>query len=332
MGKIRVAINGFGRIGRSILRAGLDERKIDFVAINDLTDPAMLAHLLKYDSVYGKLDANIRVYNDYLIIGNRKIRVLAEKDPSKLSWKNLKIDIVIESTGFFTDRENASKHLKAGAKKVIISAPSRNPDITVVMGVNDDKYDRKKHFIISNASCTTNCLAPIVKVLNDYFGVKRGFMTTVHAYTSTQRLIDAPHKDQRRARAASVNIIPTTTGATKAVIETIPELKGKLDGIALRVPVVDGSIVDFVAEVNKIVTKDSVNRLFKQVSEREFKGLIEYSEEPLVSTDIIGNPHLCIFDALSTRVINNTLVKVMGWYDNEFGYSKGVIKLIKTIK
>lgn len=328
---VRVAINGFGRIGRQILQAGINDSEIQWVAINDLTDTKTLAHLLKYDSVHGKSPYPVEYDDKNLIVNKKVIKVLAEKDPTKLPWKELKIDIVVESTGLFTDREGASLHLKAGAKKVLISAPAKDPDITIVKGVNEQEYDKKKHNIISNASCTTNGLAPMIKVLNDNFGVKRGFMVTAHAYTADQRLVDAPHKDLRRARSAAVSIIPTTTGAAKTVGEVIPSLKGKLDGIAWRVPVPDGSIVQFVAEVEKATDIQKVNWLFKQVAEFHLKGIIEYSEEPLVSRDIIHNPNSCIFDALSTNVIDGTLISVSGWYDNEWGYSCRMVDVIKLL-
>ena len=328
---VRVAINGFGRIGRQILQAGINDPAIEWVAINDLTDTKTLAYLLKYDSVHGKSPYPVEYDDKNLIVNKKVIKVLAEKDPAKLPWKDLKIDVVVESTGLFTDREGASLHLKAGAKKVLISAPAKNPDITIVKGVNENEYDKKKHNIISNASCTTNGLAPMIKVLNDNFTVKRGFMVTAHAYTADQRLVDAPHKDLRRARSAAVSIIPTTTGAAKAVAEVIPSLKGKLDGIAWRVPVPDGSIVQFVAEVEKATDIQKVNWLFKQVAEFHLKGIIEYSEEPLVSRDIIHNSNSCIFDAPSTNVIDGTLVAVSAWYDNEWGYSCRMVDVLKLL-
>ena len=328
---VRVAINGFGRIGRQILQAGINDSEIEWVAINDLTDTKTLAYLLKYDSVHGKSPYPVEYDDKNLIVNKKVIKVFAEKDPTKLPWKDLKIDVVVESTGLFTDREGAMLHLKAGAKKVLISAPAKDPDITIVKGVNENEYDKKKHNIISNASCTTNGLAPMIKVLNDNLGVKRGFMVTAHAYTADQRLVDAPHKDLRRARSAAVSIIPTTTGAAKAVAEVIPSLKGKLDGIAWRVPVPDGSIVQFVAEVEKATDIQKVNWLFKQVAQYHLKGIIEYSEEPLVSRDIIHNPNSCIFDAPSTNVIDGTLVAVSAWYDNEWGYSCRMVDVIKLL-
>jgi len=324
------AINGFGRIGRQVFQIAL-KQKLNIVAINDLTDTKTLAHLLKYDSVYGRFSGKIGYDKDHLIINNKKIKVYAEKDPAKLPWKKLNIDVVAECTGAFTDREGASKHLKAGAKKVLISAPAKKPDITVVLGVNFDRYDRKKHKIISNASCTTNCIAPIVKVLNDAFGIESGFMTTVHAYTASQKLVDAPHKkDIRRGRAAAVNIVPTTTGATKAVGETIPELNKKLDGMAIRVPVACGSICQFSAVLKKKITTEQVNSAFKKAAQK-IKGILEYSEEPLVSTDIIQNPHSCIFDSLSTQAVGKHQVNVCGWYDNEWGYSARMVDVMKKL-
>lgn len=327
----RVSINGFGRIGRQVLQAGINDAAIEWIAINDLTDTKTLAHLLKYDSVYGIFPGTIEYTQDKLIVNGKQILVLAEKEPDKLPWKKLNVDIVVESTGFFTDKEGAMKHIKAGAKKVIISAPAKNPDITIVKGVNENTYDKKKHNIISNASCTTNCLAPIAKVLNDNFGIKRGFMLTAHAYTADQRLVDAPHKDLRRARHAAVSIIPTTTGAAKTVAEVIPELKGKLDGAAWRIPVPAGSIVNFVAELNKETTIEKINWLFNEVSKYHLKEVLQYTDEPIVGRDIVKNSHSCIFDALSTNVIEKTLVSVSGWYDNEWGYACRVIDLLKML-
>jgi len=328
---IKVAINGFGRIGRQVLQAGINDPEIEWVAINDLTDTKTLAHLLKYDSVHGISKYSVKSTDGGIIIAGKFIKVFAEKDPEKLPWKDLNIDVVVESTGFFTDREGALKHLKAGAKKVLISAPAKGVDITLVKGVNEHLYNKDKHHIISNASCTTNCLAPLVKVLNDNFGVVHGFMTTVHAYTADQRLVDAPHKDLRRARSAAVSTVPTTTGAAKTVAEVIPELRGKLDGLALRVPVPDGSITDFVCELNKDVTIEEINTLFKNVSEYHLKGIIQYSEEPLVSVDIIHNPHSAIFDSELTMVMDKRFVKVVAWYDNEWGYSNRMIDIIKIL-
>ncbi|UCD04371.1 MAG: type I glyceraldehyde-3-phosphate dehydrogenase [Candidatus Woesearchaeota archaeon] len=335
MAKIRVAINGFGRIGRVVLKAGLNDPNIEFVAINDLTDKKTLAHLFKYDSAQGNFEGTIEFTDLSLIINGKEIKVFSEREPEKLPWKDLNIDVVVESTGFFRTKSLASKHVMAGAKKVVISAPAKKEEgsgkdvKTLVKGVNEDEYDNET--IVSNASCTTNCLAPMVKVLHDNFKIKKGFMTTVHAYTSTQRLVDAPHKDLRRARSAAINIIPTTTGAATAVTEVIPELKGKLDGMAIRVPVPTGSITDFVCEVEKETNIEEINYLFKCVANNELKGVLEYSEEPLVSTDIIGNTHSCIFDAALTKVIDGKFIKVLGWYDNEYGYSCRMIDMIKII-
>lgn len=328
---VKVAINGFGRIGRMVLKAGLSRSTdIEFVAVNDLTDTETLAYLFKYDSVHGKLDAKIDFTKNSIIINDKELKVFSEKDPENLPWKELGIDIVVESTGFFRKKEDAMKHVKAGAKKVLISAPGKGSDFNIVVGVNEHLYNKEKHVIIDNASCTTNCLAPMAKVLNDNFGIENGFMTTVHAYTADQRLIDAPHKDLRRARSAAINIVPTTTGAAGAVGKVIPELDGKLDGMAIRVPVPDGSITDFVAMLHKKTSVEEINNLFKQVSENHLKGILEYSEEPLVSTDIIGNTHSCIFDATSTKV-NGRLVKIVGWYDNEWGYSHRIIDVLNLL-
>ena len=327
---VRVAINGFGRIGRQVLEAGLDSG-IEWVAINDLTDTKTLAHLLKYDSVYGVATYPISYDEKHIIIKGKKIPVFAEKDPSKLPWKKLKVDVVVESTGFFTDRAGASQHLKAGAKKVLISAPAKEPDITVVKGVNEHGYDKKKHKIISNASCTTNCIAPMIKVLHDNYKVKRGFMITAHAYTADQRLVDAPHKDLRRARAAAVNIAPTSTGAARAVGEVIAELKGKLDGIALRVPVPCGSIATFIGEVEKPASIEKINWLFSEVSKYHLKGILQYTDEPIVTRDILKNPHSCIFDSQLTNVIKDNMVMISGWYDNEWGYSCRMVDMLKLL-
>ncbi len=318
---VKVAINGFGRIGRNFFRASVGYEDIDIVAINDLTDSFTLAHLLKYDSVHGKFDGEVSATEDGIVVNGKEIKVTAVKDPAQLPWKDLEIDIVIEATGVFRDREGAGKHLQAGAKKVIITAPAKNPDITVVLGVNEERYNPSEHFIISNASCTTNCLAPIAKVLNDEFGIEKGYMVTVHAYTNDQRILDLPHKDLRRARAAAVNIIPTTTGAAKAVGEVLPELKGKLDGTARRVPVADGSLVDLTVVLNKSVTAEEINEKMKEYAQGKMKGILEYCEDPIVSQDIVGNPHSSIFDALSTHVVEGNLAHVSSWYDNEWGYS-----------
>ena len=326
---IRVAINGFGRIGRMVFRAGQD-KEIEFVAINDLTDTKTLAHLLKYDSAHGKLGKEVTSDEHNLYINGKQLKVLSEKDPSNLPWKELNIDVVIESTGFFLTKEKANLHIKAGAKKVILSAPAKDKDIlTIVKGVNE--HDYKGEEIVSNASCTTNCLAPLVKVLDDNFGVEKGMMTTVHAYTADQRLVDGPHSDLRRARSAAQNIVPTTTGAAKAVSQVMPHLSGKLDGIALRVPVVDGSITDFTCTLKKDVTVQQVNELFKNVASHHLKDVIEYTEDPIVSSDIVGNPHSSIFDSQCTNVIDGRLVKVVSWYDNEWGYSNRLIDLVKLV-
>ncbi|MBS3942066.1 MAG: type I glyceraldehyde-3-phosphate dehydrogenase [Actinobacteria bacterium] len=318
---LRVAINGFGRIGRNFLRAakqqGLD---LDLVAVNDLTDTATLALLLKYDSVHGRYDGTVETDGDDLVVDGDRIKVLAERDPANLPWRDLGVDVVVESTGFFTKREDAAKHLAAGAKKVIISAPAKNEDVTIVLGANQDDYDPAKHDVISMASCTTNSVVPMAKVLDDEFGIVQGLMTTVHAYTGDQRLHDAPHSDPRRARAAALSIVPTTTGAAKAASLALPQLEGKLDGLALRVPIPSGSITDMVFVLSREVTADEINAAMKTAAEGPLKGILQYSEEPLVSIDIVGNPHSCIFDAPST-LANGTLVKVMGWYDNEMGYS-----------
>jgi glyceraldehyde 3-phosphate dehydrogenase len=328
---IRVAINGFGRIGRQVFQAGHNDPKIEWVAFNDLTDTRTLAHLLKYDSVHGKFQGKVSHKQKALIVDGKEIKVFAERDPENLPWKDLKVDVVIESTGFFRDRKGATKHLIAGAKKVLISAPAKDPDITVVKGVNEHDYNKKEHNIISNASCTTNSLAPIVKVLEDNFGLKHGFMTTTHSYTADQKLVDAPHNDLRRARSAAVSIIPTTTGAARAVTEVIPSLKGKLDGISLRVPTPDGSITDFVCELKKATDVESVNELFKDVSKHHLKGILEYTDEPLVSRDIIHNPHSTIFDSGLTHVIDGTFLKIVAWYDNEWGYSNRLIDIVKQL-
>jgi glyceraldehyde 3-phosphate dehydrogenase len=328
---IRVAINGFGRIGRQVLQAGINNPDIEWVAINDLTDPHTLAHLFKYDSVFGKFEGTIEHEEDGIIVNGKKIQVFAERDPTKLPWGDLNIDIVVESTGLFRTHDKASQHLTAGAKKVLVSAPCTGPDFTLVKGVNEHLYDKEKHNIVSNASCTTNCLAPMVKVLNDNYGVEHGMMVTAHGYTGDQKLVDAPHRDLRRARAAAVNIIPTSTGAAKAVTEVIPELQGKLTGLAWRVPVPDGSLVMFTCNVKKETSVADINELFKNVSFHHLKGVLEYSEEPLVSRDIIKNPHSCIVDAASTTVIDGKFVSVSGWYDNEWGYSSRMVEVIKIM-
>jgi len=325
---VRIAVNGLGRIGRSFLKIALD-KKLDIVAVNDLGDINSLVYLIKYDSVYGNYENKVEAGKDFIKINNKKIKVFSEKDPENLPWKELDVDIVIESTGVFTDREGANKHLKAGAKKVIISAPGKNPDITVVLGVNENQL-RKEHKIISMGSCTTNCLAPIVKVLNDGFGIEKGYMTTVHAYTNDQAILDAPHKKLRRGRAGAMNLIPTTSGATTSVTEVIPKLKGKLDGLAIRAPVACGSITDFVAILKKSVTREQVNEALKKASQQKLKGILYYSEDELVSSDIIRNPNSSIVDSILTQA-NGNLVKVLSWYDNEYGYSCRLVDLVKLL-
>lgn len=328
---VKVGINGFGRIGRVVFRAALNNPNVEIVAVNDLTDANMLAHLLKYDSVHGTLNEEVTVDGEYLIVGGHKVKVIAERDPAKLGWGDLGVDVVVESTGRFTKREDAAKHLEAGAKKVIISAPASNEDITIVMGVNHDKYDPANHHVISNASCTTNCLAPFAKVLNDKFGIRRGMMTTIHSYTNDQQILDLPHKDYRRARAAAESMIPTTTGAAKAVSLVLPELKGKLNGGAVRVPTPNVSLVDLVAELEKEVTADEVNAALKEAAEGPLKGILSYSELPLVSRDYNGDPSSSTIDALSTMVLEGNMVKVISWYDNETGYSNRVVDLVDFI-
>lgn len=327
----KIAINGFGRIGRNVFRIALERKDIEIVAINDLTDTKTLAHLLKYDSVHGVLNKDVKFNQDSMIIDNKEIKVFKEKDPSNLPWGNLEIDIVIESTGIFTKREDTMKHIEAGAKKVIISAPAKDEDITVVLGVNEDQYIPSKHNIISNASCTTNCLAPVAKVLQDNFGIVRGMMTTIHSYTNDQNILDLPHKDLRRARAAGESIIPTTTGAAKAVSLVLPELKGKLNGMAMRVPTPNVSVVDLVVELDKDTTIEEVNKVLKEASEGKLKGVLGYNEDPLVSIDYNGNPLSSIVDGLSTMIMDNNLLKVVAWYDNEAGYSNRVVDLIEYI-
>ncbi len=328
---VKVAINGFGRIGRLAFKAMHHDDAVEVVAINDLTDAKTLAHLLKYDSVHGRFPEAVHADGDHLVVGDRRIRIYAERNPADLPWKELGVDIVLESTGVFRTREKMSLHLQAGAKKVLLSAPAKDElDNTVVMGVNDDTL-KADHVLVSNASCTTNCLAPVAKVLHDTFGIRRGWMTTIHAYTNDQRLLDLPHSDLRRARAAAQNIVPTTTGAAKAVGLVIPELKGKLDGIAVRVPVADGSLVDLVVELDKSVSPDDVNNAMKEAAEGKLKGILEYCEDPVVSSDIVGNPHSSIFDALSTKIIDGNFVKVISWYDNEWGYSNRIVDLLKKM-
>ncbi|MCL6571710.1 MAG: type I glyceraldehyde-3-phosphate dehydrogenase [Bacillus sp. (in: Bacteria)] len=325
---VKVGINGFGRIGRNVFRAALTNSNVEIIAINDLTDANMLAHLLKYDTVHGTLQEEVTVDGDYLIVGGRKVKVLAERDPAKLGWGALGVEVVVESTGRFIKREDAAKHLEAGAKKVIISAPANNEDLTIVMGVNEEKYDPANHHVLSNASCTTNCLAPFAKVLNDTFGIKRGMMTTIHSYTNDQQILDLPHKDYRRARAAAENMIPTSTGAAKAVALVLPELKGKLNGMAVRVPTPNVSIVDLVVELEKDVTAEEVNSALQAAAQGPLKGILAYSELPLVSTDYNGSTASSTIDALSTLVLEGNMVKVLSWYDNEVGYSSRVVDLV----
>ena len=329
---VKVGINGFGRIGRNVFRAGFNDPAIEFVAVNDITDTKTLGHLLKYDSVIGNFSAKVEVQENTIVVNGKKIKVLSEKDHTKLPWKDLGVDIVVESTGLkiFTDGEAARDHIKGGAKKVIISAPAKTPDATLAMGVNDSDYDAAKHHVISNASCTTNCLAPVAKVLLENFGIKHGLMTTIHSYTNDQKLLDLPHKDLRRARAAALSMIPTSTGAAKAIGLVLPALKGKMDGIAIRVPTPNVSIVDLVVEVEKPATKEEINAAFKKAAAGPLKGILEYNEEPLVSIDFKGNPHSSILDAPLTAV-HGTMVKVLAWYDNEWGYSVRVIDLVKKI-
>lgn len=349
---VKVGINGFGRIGRLVLRAaaeygdfevlGINHKSrrinqpqhkvgLDFAAVNDLTYSKTLAHLLKYDSVHGTFGVDVDATEDALIVGGKEVKVFAEADPEKLPWDELGVDIVVESTGRFTKREDAAKHLKAGAKKVVISAPGKNPDATIVVGVNDNLYDPEKHHIISNASCTTNCLAPVAKVINDKFGIVKGLMTTVHSYTNDQNTLDLPHRDLRRARAAALSIIPTTTGAAKAVSLVLPELEGKLNGFAMRVPTPNVSVVDLVCEVQKNTTVEEVNAALKEAAENELKGVLYFSELPLVSSDYNGDPHSSIVDGLSTMVIGGNMVKVIAWYDNEWGYSNRVLDLVRMM-
>ncbi|HHT62653.1 MAG: ArsJ-associated glyceraldehyde-3-phosphate dehydrogenase [Bacillota bacterium] len=328
---VKVGINGFGRIGRLVFRAALNKPELEIVAVNDLTSAATNAHLLKYDSVHGTLNGEVKAEGDNIIVNGKAVKVLAETDPQNLPWGDLGVDVVVESTGRFTDATKAAAHIKGGAKKVIISAPAKNEDITIVLGVNENKYDPKAHHIISNASCTTNCLAPVAKVLQENFKIKRGLMTTVHAFTNDQRILDQAHKDLRRARSAGMSIIPTTTGAAKAVALVLPELKGKLNGFAMRVPTPNVSVVDLVVELEKKVSVEEVNGALKNAAENELKGILAYSEEPLVSKDYNGDSHSSIVDALSTMVMEDNLVKVIAWYDNEWGYSCRVVDLVEMV-
>ena len=328
---VKVGINGFGRIGRNFFRAAYKDRALSIVAVNDITDAKTLAHLLKYDSLHGRFEEEVVVKDNALVVAGKTIQVLTAKDPAELPWGKLGVDIVIESTGKFTEREGAEKHLQAGAKRVIISAPAKNPDATFVMGVNEKTYDPAKHRILSNASCTTNCLAPVAKVLLDAFGIERGLMTTIHAYTNDQRILDLPHKDLRRARAAAMSMIPTTTGAAKAVALVIPELKGKLDGMAIRVPTPNVSVVDLTVDLKKAATAEEVNAAMKKAAQGPLKGILEYVEDPLVSIDFNHSSYSSCFDALSTKVIDGKMVKVLAWYDNEWGYSCRMLDLAKYV-
>jgi glyceraldehyde 3-phosphate dehydrogenase len=328
---LKVGINGFGRIGRNIMRAALGHADIDFVAVNDITDATTLAHLLKYDSVLGNLSAAIEAREGAIAVNGDEFKVLSTKDPGELPWRDLGVDVVFECTGKFTKRDDAAKHLAAGARKVIITAPATNPDVTIVLGVNDAAYDQASHHIISNASCTTNCLAPVAKVIHEGFGIKKGWMTTVHAYTNDQNLLDLPHKDLRRARTSDMPILPTTTGAAKAVAEVLPALKGRLDGIAMRVPTPNVSVVDLVCITDKPVTADQVNAALKAAAEGPMKGILQFSIDPLVSIDFRGNPHSSIVDAAYTKVLDGDFLKVMAWYDNEWGYSNRCVDLLRRL-
>jgi glyceraldehyde 3-phosphate dehydrogenase len=333
MARVKVGINGFGRIGRNLFRAAHEANsELEFVAVNDITDAATLAHLLKYDSIYGRFPGTVEARDDAVAVDGNELKVFAERDPGALPWRDLGIEVVIESTGLFTKREDAAKHLEAGARKVIISAPATDPDVTVALGVNfDEAYDPDQHHIISNASCTTNCLAPLAKVVNDSLGIERGLMTTIHAYTADQRLQDMPHKDLRRARAAAVNLIPTTTGAARAVGLVLPELDGKLNGLAVRAPVTTGSVVDLVCEVSRETSAAEVNAAVREAADGPLAGILRYTEDPIVSTDIVRDPHSSIFDAEQTMVIEGTLVKTVAWYDNELGYSNRCVELAAKV-
>jgi glyceraldehyde 3-phosphate dehydrogenase len=325
---VRIGINGFGRIGRNVLRAALSDPSLEFVAINDLTDARTLAHLLKYDSVHGRLPAPVEAKEDQLFVNGKPIKILAQKDPKDLPWRDLRVDYVIESTGRFTEREGAGRHLAAGAKKVIISAPSKDPDVTLVLGVNEQTYDPNTHHIVSNASCTTNCLAPVAKVLLERYGITHALMTTIHSYTNDQQLLDLPHKDLRRARAAAVSMVPTSTGAAQALHLVIPKLKGKMGGMAVRVPTPNVSLIDLTAELQRDATVEDINAAFREAAQGKLKNILQYSEEPLVSVDLNGNPHSAILDAPLTAVLEKRMVKVIAWYDNEWGYSCRVCDLI----
>ena len=329
---VRVGINGFGRIGRNVFRAGLAaDADIEWVAVNDITDNATLAHLLQYDTAYGRYPGTVESDDDGIVVDGKLVKVLAERDPANLPWGDLGVDVVLESTGFFTKRDDAAKHLEAGAKKVVISAPATGEDITIVLGVNDDAYDPEQHHVISNASCTTNCLAPPAKIANDTVGIKHGLMTTIHAYTSDQRLQDSPHKDLRRARAAAMNLIPTSSGAAKAVGLVLPELNGKLTGFAIRAPVITGSVVDLTFEAERETTVEELNDAFRSAADGSLQGILRYTEEPIVSSDIVADPHSSILDAELTQVIDGTLVKVVAWYDNEWGYSNRCVDVLQKV-
>ncbi len=330
MGDLPVGINGFGRIGRLVFRAAVAQGGIDIKAINDLTDAKTLAHLLKYDSTHGRFNGEVEADGDSLVVNGKPIRIIAERDPAKLPWGEIGAEAILESTGLFSEREQAEEHIKAGAKKVVISQPAKGEDLTVVLGVNDDQL-KPEHTILSNASCTTNCLAPMAKVLQENFGIVKGMMNTIHSYTNDQRILDLPHKDLRRARSAAVSMIPTTTGAAVAVGKVLPELAGKLDGLSIRVPTPDGSLTDFTAVLEKDVTVEEINAAFQSAAEGSLQGVLEYSEDPLVLADIVGNAHSCIFDALSTNVVEGNMVKILGWYDNEWGYSNRCVDLLKRL-
>jgi glyceraldehyde 3-phosphate dehydrogenase len=328
---IKVGINGFGRIGRNVVRAGLNNPELEFVAANDLTDTKTLAHLLKYDSILGQLKEEVRAEGDYIVVGGKKIRIFAVKDPAEIDWTSLGVQVVVESTGRFTDAKDAAKHLSGSVKKVIISAPAKGEDVTIVLGVNENTYDATKHNVVSNASCTTNCLAPLVKVLHDTFGVEKGSMTTIHSYTNDQPTLDFPHKDLRRARAAALNMIPTSTGAAKAIGLVLPELNGKLDGYSMRVPTPNVSVVDLVAELKKDTTAKEVNEALKKAADGPMKGILAYTEDPVVSSDLLHNPNSSIVDTELTKVLGGNLVKVVSWYDNEWGYSNRIVDLIEFL-
>jgi len=328
---VKIAINGFGRIGRLVFRAGYKSKDVEFVAVNDLADTKTMAHLLKYDSVHGIMNAEIKAKDNSIIVDGKELKTFSEREPEKLPWKDLGVDVVLESTGKFTDRAGAERHLKAGAKKVVVSAPAKSPDVTVVFGVNQEVYDKNKHNIISMGSCTTNCLAPIVKILHREFGIEYGLMTTIHAYTNDQVVLDEPHKDLRRARAAALSMIPTTTGAAKAISEVMPEMKGKLDGLAIRVPTPNVSIVDFVATLSKSTNKDEVNAKFREYAQGAMKGILTCSDEELVSRDFNGNPYSSIVDLPNTAVIGGKMVKILSWYDNEWGFSNRMLELLSFI-